>query len=350
MRRSPRSVDDPSLEGRLGALDAQIRDFEAALKAQQHRQGHVRSLELELAALVKQGAAVVGELEDLRNRVRETADAAVREELTIPAARLQEFEQRAVRILDAYGTAVRAAQQAVARAEARIDAFDERVGRELAQAAREIRDAAALLRAAERPPDTPIRGSRARRLVPALLAAMLFLAGLLVYNWVARTLRDASARADAAEREAHATRREANQQIATLERSGQQASREALSIAARAERTTDVLAAPDVRRTVMLGQRTAADAVGQAIWSPSRGVVVTGTRLPALSAAEVYQVWLVMPRRVAALGLVTPDAEGRVSGVFDLPPEAAGSVRGFMVTREPAGGSPRPAGRVVLAS
>src|SRR5688500_2731941 len=188
MRRSPRPVDDPSLEGRLGALDAQIRDFEAALKAQQHRQGHVRSLELELAALVKRGAAVVGELEDLRTRVRETADATVRDELTVPAARLQEFEQRSARILDAYGTAVRAAQQAVARAEARIDAFDERVGRELAQAAREIRDAAALLRSAERPPDAHVRGSRARRLVPALLAAMLFLAGLLVYNWVARTL------------------------------------------------------------------------------------------------------------------------------------------------------------------
>src|SRR5687768_756021 len=187
MRRSPRPVDDPSLEGRLGALDAQIRDFEAALKAQQHRQGHVRSLELELAALVKRGAAVVGELEDLRNRVRETADATVRDELTVPAARLQEFEQRAARILDAYGTAVRAAQQAVARAEARIDAFDERVGRELARAGRDVREAAVLLRErSSHDPDTTdahAAGGHARRLIPAVLAAVLLLAGLAGYNW-----------------------------------------------------------------------------------------------------------------------------------------------------------------------
>ena len=73
---------------------------------------------------------------------------------------------------------------------------------------------------------------------------MLFLAGLAAYNWATRTFRDASARADAAEREAHATRREANQQIATLERSAQQASSEALSMAARAERTIHVLPRP----------------------------------------------------------------------------------------------------------
>lgn len=354
MRGSPAFGDEPSLKTRLAQLDAQLRAFETALRAHQHSYGRARTLELELAAVVERGATLVRELASVGDVVRQTADAATREALDLSIGRIQEFEQRAAHILDAYAHAVRAANQAVARAEARIEAFDERVGHELAQAGREIREAALLLR--ERPPrqaetgDAHVPLSHGRRLIPALLAAILLLAGLAGYNWLARTLRDASARAEAAERQAHETRRDAHQQIASIERTAQQASGEALSIAARAERMINVVAAPDARRTSLFGQRAAADAFGQALWSPTRGVVVTATRLPSLAATETHQVWLVTPRGTVSLGFLTPDAQGRVSAAFDLPSDIGGAVRGFMVTREPAGGSARPSRTVVLAS
>jgi hypothetical protein len=344
------AANRPSLEARLAELDAQLREFESALTAQHQSQGRSRSLELELAALVERGAAAVRDLASMRERMDETARAAAREAAEGATRYVSDFEARAAKLLDAYSAAVKAANQAVARAEARIDAFDERVGHELAGAAREIRDAASLLR--DRPssvaPDA-LAHSRARRLVPALLAALLFLAAFIGYNWAARTLRDASARAEAAEREAAATRRDANQHIATIERSAQQASRDALGAAARAERMMQVLSAADSRRSPLEGH-AAPDASGQVLWSPTRGAVFSASALPTLAAQETYQAWLVTARGSVSLGLLAPDAQGGASAAFEMPASLPGPIRGFMITREPAGGSPRPSRRVVLAT
>ena len=364
MRRSPLRTDEPSLESRLFELDAQLRRFEGALRAQQQSHGRARTLELELASVVERAAAIVRDLTDVRAEVRRTADAATRDAIAESAGRVQEFEQRAARILDAYAAAVRAAQQAVARAEARIDAFDERVGHELSQAAREIREAAALLR--DRPFDSrapalarggPIESrvpwlaqGRPLRVVPMLLTAALLLAALAGYNWLSRTLRDAAARADAAEQRAEAASRGANQQIAAVERNARQGASDALATAARADRVASVLAAPDVQRVPLRALRSAAGASGQVLWSPSRGVAATAAGLPKLAAGEAYQVWLVTPRDSISLGFLSPDARGQTTVAFDLPPRLAGTIRGFMVTREPAGGAARPSRSVVLAS
>jgi hypothetical protein len=302
--------------------------------------------------MLDRGAGIVRDLASVGSQVRQASDAATRDVLAASTRHIQEFEQRGAPILQAYATAVRAAQQAVARAEARIEAFDERVGHELAQAGREIREAALLLheQPAREDASHEAHASRAPRLIPALIAATLLLAGFGAYSWVARTLRHASARADAAERHADEIRREANQQIASIERTAQQASNEAVSIAARAERMINVLASPDARRTPMAGYRAAASAAGQAVWSPSRGVVITGARLPILAATQTYQVWLVTARGAVSRGFLSPDAGGRVSATFEFPSGLTAPVRGFMVTREPAGGSARPAGPVALAS
>lgn len=351
MRGAPLAADRPSLEARLAELDAQLRAFEGALKAQHQSHSRARSLELELAAIVERGAAAVRELAAMRERVDETAQAAAREAAAGATRHVAEFEARAARILEAYGTAVRAANQAVARAEARLDAFDERVGHELAGAAREIREAASLLR--DRPggaaPGDAVSHSRMRRLLPALLAALLFLGGFVGYSWMARTLRDASARAEAAEREAQATRREANQHIASIERNAQQASRDALAVAARAERAMSVLSAADTRRLPLESYAVPA-AVGQVLWSASRGVVISASGLPPLAAVETYQVWVVTPRGSIGLGLLSPDPQGRAGAAFELPAGSGRPVRGFMITREPAGGSARPSGAVILAT
>ena len=344
--------DQATLQARLAQLDAQLRELESAIRAQQQSRGHVRSPELDLATIVERGAAMVRQLAEAERDVRQSVERATRESLAAASTRQREFDERGARVLEAFANAVRAAQQAVARAESRIDAFDERVGHEIALAGREMREAATLLRDLRDNPATEVHPPVAlsRRLLPAFLAGILLLAGIAGYAWVTRMLRDASARADAAERHAQETRREANRQIASVERSAQQAGSQALALASRAERIAVVLAAPDARRLPLLGQRTAPGASGQALWSPTRGVVISGAGLPTLSAGETYQLWLVADGRVTSLGVLAPDGEGRVSAAFDLPADRRASIRGFMVTREPAGGSPRPSRTVVLAS
>jgi hypothetical protein len=352
MRSAPLNRNEPSLEDRLEQLDQQLRKFETSLRSQQQTHVRARDLELELAGVVERARAVVAELASIGDDARRTAEAAATNAVADSINRVRDFEQRGARILDAYGTAIRAAQQAVARAEARIDAFDERVARELAQAGRDIREAALLIKegAPKSAEAVSVPAARSRSLLPVLLAAALILGALAAYSLVARMLRDASARAATAERQAHEIQRDANQQVAAINRTAQQANAEALGAAQRVERMFAVLAAPDIQRLPMRGVRDAKGAAGQAVWSSSRGVVITATRLPPLPPKGTYQVWLVTRQDSLSLGQVSPDADGRINAYFDFPPGFTGNPWGFMLSVEPAGGSPRPSRAIVLAS
>lgn len=354
MRGSPAAAHAPSLDTRLEQLDAQLHEFETALRAHQQSHERVRRLELELAALVDRGAGLIRDLAASGDAVRHAADAATRDALAASADRVQEFEQKARHILDAYANAVRAAQQAVARAEARIEAFDERVARDLEKAGRDVRDAAALLKerapADAQPAEVTAPRSTRGRVIPGLIVALIVLGGLAASLWIARTLRDGSARAATAEREAQDVRRDAEQRLAAVERTTRQAHTDALAHAAGLERMIGVLAAPETQRLDLIGQRRAPNATGQALWTRQGGVVITAVGLPEIPVKETYQVWLVTTRDIISLGVVHPDGSGRVSGVFDLPSTMTGTVRGFMLTREPAQGSSRPSRTVVLAS
>ena len=84
--------------------------------------------------------------------------------------------------------------------------------------------------------------------------------------------------------------------------------------------------------------------------SASRGVALSGAKLPPLSANQTYQVWLVTTQGSIGLGFVAPDAQGRVSAAFDTPPHLPGGVTGFMLSLEPTGGNAKPTGPIVLAS
>jgi hypothetical protein len=283
--------------------------------------------------------------------VREAAKASAREALAETLERAREFEQRGTRILEAYGNAIRAAQQAVARAEARIEAFDERVARELAQAGNDIREAATIIKeGTPKPSESSSVSTRRRRLLPAFLAAALVLGALAGYVAIARSLRDASSRAAVAERRAADVEREASQQMASMNRNAQQANAEALAAARRAERIFAVLAAPDIQRLPMRGVGAARDASGQAVWSPSRGIVITATRMPPVAPNATYQVWLVTRQESLSLGTVSADTQGRINAEFDFPAGFTGDPWGFMISREPAGGSVRPSRAIVLAS
>ena len=346
MRASFVKRDEPRLEDRLSELDAQLRTFEASLRAHQQSHSRVRGLELELADVVERGAAVVRELTAIRDQIREVAKSAAHEAATPAEDYLKAFEERGRRLLDAYAEAVRAAQQAVARAEARIDAFDERVAQALAQTATEIREAAELIRHA--PTSEASASPRSRWLVPALAAVLLIL-GVAGYFSLRSALRDVLTRAESAERQVADARHDADQRMATIETKTRQMNQDVIQRTTKAELMASVLAAPDTRRMSMRGYGKALDASGEAIWSPSRGLVITGSPLPALSDREIYQVWFVSAKGSISLGVLTADRSGRVEGAFDVPPGLR-SPRGFMITRESAGGAQRPSTAVVLAT
>jgi anti-sigma-K factor RskA len=347
MRASFVKRDEPRLEDRLSELDAQLRTFEASLRAHQQSHSRVRGLELELADVVERGAAVVRELTAIRDEIREVAKRAAHEAATPAEDHLKAFEERGRRLLDAYAEAVRAAQQAVARAEARIDAFDERVARALAQTATEIREAAELIRHA--PTGETGASSGSSWLVPATAAAVLLILGVAGYFSLRGSLRDVSTRAETAERQAADVKRDADQRMASIEKKTQQVNEDVVQRATKAELMASILAAPDTRRMSMRGYGKALDASGEAIWSPSRGLVITGSPLPPLSDRETYQVWFVSAKGSISLGVLTADRSGRLEGAFDVP-SGLRSPRGFMITRESAGGAERPSNAVVLAT
>jgi anti-sigma-K factor RskA len=106
-----------------------------------------------------------------------------------------------------------------------------------------------------------------------------------------------------------------------------------------------VLAAPDLARVDLAGQPAAPRAVARAFWSRSRGLVFTASDLPALPPGRTYQLW-VLSKEAPPFGsglLVKPDADGRVTMVFDTPVDLPKPIA-MAVTIEPEGGVPAPTG------
>jgi len=200
-------------------------------------------------------------------------------------------------------------------------------------------------------PAAPILGYW-RETLAALFVALAALTVFSAYTFWAFSveLRDTAARAAAAEERLTRLQQRVDTETREAGRMLQRVTAEATTSAARAERLANVLAAPDVRAFPMRGQRTAAAADGQMYSSASRGVALSGAKLPPLSANQTYQVWLVTTQGSIGLGFVVPDAQGRVSAAFDTPQHLPGSVTGFMLSLEPTGGNAKPTGPIVLAS
>lgn len=123
---------------------------------------------------------------------------------------------------------------------------------------------------------------------------------------------------------------------------------EAQRAAERAAILVEILAAPDLRRYAMGGLGATPNAYAQVLWSRTRGLAITASRLPPPPAASTYQVWIRNASTTASAGTLAPDANGRaslvVSGPLKLP--APGAIR---VTIEPQAGSPQPTGTPCLA-
>lgn len=125
---------------------------------------------------------------------------------------------------------------------------------------------------------------------------------------------------------------------------------EAQRAAERAGAMVEILAAPDLRRYALAGV-SASDApqpYGQLLWSRSRGLAVSASRLPALPSGKVYQLWIVPDGPPVAAGALAPDAAGRASLLLAGPLKLPLPVT-IRVTIEDRGQVTSPQGPVCLA-
>jgi len=110
-----------------------------------------------------------------------------------------------------------------------------------------------------------------------------------------------------------------------------------------------ILAAPDLRRIDLAGQKAAPGAFGRAFWSPAQGLVVAFDNLPATSPDRVYQLWVIPPDKGAApisAALLDLQPDGRAIAL--AAPGSASRVGIVAVTLEQAGGVPAPKGDMIV--
>jgi hypothetical protein len=150
-------------------------------------------------------------------------------------------------------------------------------------------------------------------------------------------LQSQNAIADAA-RQAAAVREEAAREISKTH-----------EIADRAERVSEVMASADLVRYSLAGASAAPAASGRAMWSRSRGLVLSATRLPPPPPRGSHQVWLLTRGAPVKAGAVNPEGDGTVTFVEE-PPNVARAVVGILVTAERAPAGDVPAGPPVLTS
>ena len=160
-------------------------------------------------------------------------------------------------------------------------------------------------------------------------------------------LNDAGARADAAEHQAEAVKQQANRDSALARQEANQQIAEARQSAQRAETIGAILTAPDLIRFSLTGGTVVDRSSAQLLWSRTRGLVLSASRLPAAPPEATYQLWLKTSAESVSAGLFVPDATGRATLVADFPKVTAPIV-GAEVTVEPTGGRPAPSGPTLL--
>jgi len=110
-----------------------------------------------------------------------------------------------------------------------------------------------------------------------------------------------------------------------------------------------ILAAPDLRRVDLAGQKAAPGASGRAFWSQAQGLVVAFDNLPLTNPDRVYQLWVIPPDTGAApisAALLERQPDGRAIALGAQ--GTAARVGVVAVTLEPAGGVPAPTGDMIV--
>jgi hypothetical protein len=125
---------------------------------------------------------------------------------------------------------------------------------------------------------------------------------------------------------------------------------EAQRAAERAGAMVEILASPDLRRYALAGvsQSGAPQPYGQVLWSRSRGLAASASRLPALAGGKVFHLWIVPDGPPISAGVLVPDAAGRASLLIGGPLKLPLPVT-IRVTIEDRGEVTSPRGPVCLA-
>lgn len=176
----------------------------------------------------------------------------------------------------------------------------------------------------------------------AVALAGFALLGLWMQARVDSRLSEAAARVADAERQSEATSAAALQQAAATREQAAQQVAAAQQSAQHAQIVGNVLAAPDLLRYSLRAADATSRAFAQVLFSRSRGLVFSASRLPAPGDGKTYQLWLLSAGGPVNAGLLTPDSEGRVTLATDAPLTTQGRVMGALVTLEAAGGSTQP--------
>jgi hypothetical protein len=185
------------------------------------------------------------------------------------------------------------------------------------------------------------------RLAVAALVVCLF--GSVVVAWgLQRRADSAVARSADAERQSRTAADQANERIAKAQKEAALEISQARDAAVKAQTISTVLAAPDLVRYNLTGGDNAQRFSGQVLWSRSRGLVFSASRLPPAAPGTTYQVWLLTNAEPVSAGLVAPDESGRATIATDDPPRVPRPVTSIKVTVEPTAGSEQPTGPTVL--
>ncbi len=177
--------------------------------------------------------------------------------------------------------------------------------------------------------------------------AVAVVAIIAIGLWIASRLNDAASRIAIAEQQVVATTRVANDEVRAARDDANRQIAEARQLAQRAETVSAVLTAPDLIR-FNLTSTLADGSSAQVLWSRSRGVVLSGSRLPGPGPEKTYQLWLVTNGPSISAGVFAPDSTGRATLVVDPPPKVPGPVMGAAITIEPEGGQQTPTGQTLL--
>ncbi len=128
--------------------------------------------------------------------------------------------------------------------------------------------------------------------------------------------------------------------VAEAERSAQTAQTTLVAY----RRQLDVMSADDLLFVSLAGVPPAAGAQAKAFVSASENTIIFSARdLPALPAAQVYQLWAIANGQPISAGTFVPDARGRFQLVADVP-TLNSRPAALAVTVEPQGGVPAPTG------
>jgi len=200
--------------------------------------------------------------------------------------------------------------------------------------------------------ESPLENARsigtAWRAAVVLLAISIGVAGVLVGR-LQRQVNSATARVSQAEQQAQAATQSASDQIAAARQEASQQIAQAKEAAEKAQLIADIIAAPDLVRYNLSGGNGTTQFSGQVLWSRSRGLVFSESRLPLVSEDATYQLWLLSAGEPASVATFVPGAAGGFSMAMPTIPRVPLPVTGVIVTLERAGGSTAPTGRVVLS-